>query len=88
MTKPNVLSLIVDFINQDEGKPFELLKDVSQSQNNEFLTKSSIILPTNRHNKKVFISDGETPNEPYYIITDHYLLATGYEVFYLERGDY
>ena len=88
MTKPNILSQIVDFINQDDGKPFELLKDVSTTQNNEFLTQGSIMLPTNHHDKKVFITYGEVPNEPYYIITDRYILATNHEVFYLERGDY
>ena len=89
MTKHNTLTQIAGFINQDEGKPFELLKDVTTQQNHDFLSNGSITLSTNQTNKKVFISfNNETPNEPHYNVIDCYSLATGYDVFYLERGDF
>lgn len=89
METTNVLNLLTDFINQDPDKPFNVLKDTSEVQNYELLTKEEITLSTNHSDKLVFITlNGTTPNDPDYHVTDHYILDNAYEVYYLERNEY
>lgn len=89
METTNVLTILTDFINQDPDKPFELIKDTSETQNYELLTKEEITLQTTQRDKLVFITlSGTTPSNPDYHVTDHYILDNAYEVFYLERNDY